>query len=702
MKKRDFNKNKLKIKLLALFVSLLFVVGAGKFIGDSLAAENNIEVDKKITSFDETKGICNIELSVKGELMESEKKADIVLCIDSSGSMNNIFESQSKLMKVKSAVEDFSKMFSNGTDKLSDGIRIGVCQFYNGDNFLIPKGTLRDDYVKVSDKYYQAGDLLRGSSADGKKVCDFTDKPSDIKNALSRLNNELMTSTNMQAGIECAGEMLKNSTNKKYIILFTDGYPTISNNHAFAKSTGNVYVRDGKGNYTLKAENVEDLGYKTALGNWKRLSKVTLDSKTWLNDRHFIETQKAYNSLLVGSKDEPAKYKNDELKFYVIADTSGLDRGYKNLKAGYDSRAYDINSEYGKAINLLQSINNTGGMKELTDINQISNAFKEIAANIDKDASKAMLRDGRIEDFIPNEFIMPTEAEIKAELDSELKSGVIKDIKIDNDSRKITFILGTVRQTEVKFRYSLKVKNQYFYGPNVSTNTKAELYYKEPAIDSTIEKKKDFPVPKVTINPKLCSLDIEKRIFNPSGNTQIKPDYNDDNLECSKFAGELYETFSILLKGTKGNYNFKVDAESPGSTENMKSMDFIMKDDETDLDAINNFINNSNNYLGFSEDAKIKWKEWKSLGYVTAGSYAVSEVVPMNYSLNRIRVISTRVDNSVIEDVYDGDKLQNAKIDVNSSIKHIKIIVENRKVNSNYWFDKSVKDNEFKFSITGK
>ena len=111
MKKRDFNKNKLKIKLLALFVSLLFVVGAGKFIGDSLAAENNIEVDKKITSFDETKGICNIELSVKGELMESEKKADIVLCIDSSGSMNNIFESQSKLMKVKSAVEDFSKMF---------------------------------------------------------------------------------------------------------------------------------------------------------------------------------------------------------------------------------------------------------------------------------------------------------------------------------------------------------------------------------------------------------------------------------------------------------------------------------------------------------------------------------------------------------------------------------------------------------------
>ena len=127
-----------------------------------------------------------------------------------------------------------------------------------------------------------------------------------------------------------------------------------------------------------------------------------------------------------------------------------------------------------------------------------------------------------------------------------------------------------------------------------------------------------------------------------------------------------------------------------------------MKDDETDLASINSFINNSKNYAGFSEELKNKWSEWKSLGYVTAGSYGVSEVVPMNYSLNRVRVITTKTDDSSVENIYDGDKLQSAKIDVNGSVKSIRIIVENRKVNSNYWFDKSVKDNEFKFSITGR
>ena len=145
MKKIDFNRNKLKIKLLALFVLLVFVVGAGDFAGYSLAEEKGIEFDKKITSFDEEKGICNIEMSVKGPLMDSEKGADIVLCIDSSGSMNNILDRETKLTKVKNAINNFTNVFSNGTDKLSDGIKIGICQFYNSDIFIV----LEIDIIKL-------------------------------------------------------------------------------------------------------------------------------------------------------------------------------------------------------------------------------------------------------------------------------------------------------------------------------------------------------------------------------------------------------------------------------------------------------------------------------------------------------------------------------------------------------------------------
>lgn len=703
MNKRSFNQNKLKIKLLALFVSLVIVVEAGAAAGNSLAAENNIKVDKKITSFDEKEGTCNIEMSVKGELRESEKAADIVLCIDTSGSMSKGKDTigyKTKLIKVKKAVDDFTKVLTGGTDKLSEGIRIGMCQFYNNDDFLVPKATLRDDYVKVGDNYYQAGNLLKGSSKDGIKVCDFTNKPSDIKNSLSSLSDKLMTGTNMQAGIEYAGEMLKNSKNKKYIILFTDGYPTISNNHAFAKSTGNVYTKDSKGKYTLKEENVEDLAYRigSPLMEWERASNITNDSREWINNIHFIETQNTYNSLLVGSKDKSAKYSDDELKFYVIADTSDLSKEDKNISAGKHSIPYDINSEYGRAINLLQSINNTGGVKELSNINQVSAAFKEIAGSIDNDASKAMLRDGRIEDEIPDEFILPTEAEIKAQLDSELKKGTIKDIKVDSASRKITFILGTVKQSEVKFIYSLKAANEYFYSPSVPTNTKAELYYKDAAIDSAEERKIDFPVPKLTISPKICSLNIEKRIFDPSGNTQIEPDYNDEEIEYETFSGKLYETYPILLKGDKEKYNFKVDSENLDSEENMMSMDFIMKNNETDLDNINKFIKDSESYEGFSSEEKRKWDLWSKMGYITVGTYKVSEVVPMNYKLNRIRVRTTKIDNSVIDDVYEGNELQNAKIYIDSSIKNIKIVVEDKKINNNYWFDKAEKDNKFKFA----
>lgn len=687
---RSFNRNKLKIKLLALFVSLIFVLGAGEFVGDSLATENSIEVNKKVVSFDEAKGICNIEMSVKGQLMDSEKAADIVLCIDTSGSMNEwktLIDPTTKLDNVKSAAKEFCKTLTDSsTGNLFNGVRVGICEFYNSDNFLITKASERADYVKVEDEYYKAGDLLKGSSADGKNICNLTNDLSAINTAINNLNTNSLTSTNMQAGIECAGNMFGDSKNKKYIVLFTDGYPTISNGHGFGKSIGDVYTKDSSGEYILKESKVEDLAYANIFV-WNGLSS------SWLNDRHFTEAKKAYDSLLTGSAEKPAKYKDEELKFYAVADTSGLDKEDENIKVGH-TLPYDMNSEYGKAIRLLQSINNTGGVKELSNIDQVSKVFNEIAGSINDDSGKAMIRDGRIEDVIPEEFILPTEAEIKAQLDSELKKGTIKDIKIDNGSRKITFILGTVQQTEVKFVYGLKVNNEYFYGANVPTNKEAKLYYKEPDLNITEEKTKDFPVPQVTINPKVCSIDVEKKIVNSSGN-QINPDYRNNELDIEENSGQLDETYPILLSGDKGKFNFKVYPEEVGSETNLQSVNFIMKDDETNLAAINTFLNN---YTGFNEEEKKQWDSWSKLGYLTVGTYKVSEVVPMNYNLNRIIVTTTKIDDSVIEDVYEGDNLQNAKIEFNSSIKHIKIVVENRKVNKDYWFDKSECDNVFRFS----
>lgn len=708
MKKNIFKMNKLKIKLLALLVPVLLVLQTGFSTNNSLAAENEINIDKRVVSYNEVDNSYNIELSVKGEKQIKENVVDIVLCIDTSSSMNakkgtppNEF---TRLDKVKEAVKKFCADFvDTKTGLFYNGVRIGICDF----NHKLDLNNVqeRNDYLKINDNYYKAGNIKGGSSNDAQVVCNFTNNLDSINSAVDNLVAASTSGTNIQAGIECAGNMFEENATKKYIILFTDGEPTVSNNHWLGEGHKSVYKK--KGNKYVYDKDVEGLAYLSSSG-WQP------DVKNWISDVHFTEAQRQYNTLLASIPatfpEIAPKYTDDELKFYVVADITDLNKRAEGNNGDIDE-PYDYDSSYGKAFRLLNSINNTGGMKEIIDDNTIPTVFDEIARIIENESGIYILLDGVIKDKVPKEFMLPTVEELTLQLNDEITSGIIKNISVNSNTREITFELGDVDDVEIKFSYKLKPSNEYFYGYDVPTNTEAKIFYDDP--DST-PKEQTFPVPKVIIEPKVCNLEIEKKIFDSTGNIELKPDYmNGTNVQLP-YSGELIESYPILLKGDNGSYNFNIDFDFKSLPNDVDlenkiiKMSFIMKDENTDLNSINSFMQQLMNYPEFRESTEAKWqnwREWSNLGYMNVGTYKVSELVPMNYNLNRIRVSVTNINGEVTnyiyensEDIHKSGNLEEAKVDIRSGVKKVKIVVENKKVNSNYWFDKAVRNNEFQLT----
>ncbi|MCU9816157.1 vWA domain-containing protein [Paraclostridium sp. AKS73] len=97
----------------------------------------NLEINKS-AKINEN-GTYNITLEAKGEgSIQNSKKADIVLVIDSSGSMND------KIDKVKTAAKNLSKNILNGSN--NDQVRISVANFsynYNFSNIINQEQVLK-------------------------------------------------------------------------------------------------------------------------------------------------------------------------------------------------------------------------------------------------------------------------------------------------------------------------------------------------------------------------------------------------------------------------------------------------------------------------------------------------------------------------------------------------------------------------------
>lgn len=427
----------------------------------------NLEINKSAKS--NNNGTYNITLEAKGEgSIENSKKADIVLVIDSSGSMND------KINKVKVAAKNLSQNILNGSN---DGqVKISVANFYYN-----------------SGKYN-----VRGGSSD--LQTDFTSDLDKIDKAIEKIGAGGGTHT--QDGIWRAQDMLSSNESrrdaKKYVVFFSDGLP--SESYQWGYTGFDIHVKNAQREYYR---------YFTGYGS---PTKVTIGG---------IAYEPRPETIQVNNN---PRYK--DAKFYSVGLFTNASESEKSQAVNFLKTIQNVidPSEYaGKYYT--QDLNSINGI-----FNDISNEIKEnINASVAKESviddvvSKEFNivdKSWKITDLDGNEIQIPPENIVvsensKGEDEITFKIGnIIANKKAGNG--KLT--------GGVKVSFDISTKDPYFGGEKIPTNANAEIKYKDPINGS--DKEQVFNKPTVDIPYQTGKVTIKKEIVkkNKNGNWTVSKD----------------------------------------------------------------------------------------------------------------------------------------------------------------------------------
>lgn len=455
----------------------------------------NLEINKSAKVNEN--GTYNITLEAKGEgSIENSKKADIVLVIDSSGSMND------KIDKVKSAAKNLSKNILNGSN--DDQVKISVANFlYNND---------RNQYYKP------------GSSSTVQT--NFTSNLNKINRAIYNINPG--GGTNTQDGIWRAQNLLENSRDEanKYVVFFSDGLPWNSRDYwgytgfdIHVKSAQREYYRYFTGYGAPTKVNIGGIAYEPRpetiqVNNNPRYKDTKFYSVGLFTNAHEEEKSQAVNFLkTIQNVIDPSEYAN---KYYT------------------------------------QDLNSISGI-----FNDISNEIKEnINASVAKESvihdvvSKEFNivdKSWKITDLDGNEIQIPPENVVvsknsKGEDEITFKIGnIIANKKAGNG--KLT--------GGVKVSFDISTKDPYFGGEKIPTNANAEIKYKDSINGS--DKEQVFNKPVVDIPYQTGKVTIKKEIVkkDKNGNWTVAKD-SDVNRD-DRFS------ISILGNSGSQNHKYTVD-----------------------------------------------------------------------------------------------------------------------------------------------
>lgn len=454
----------------------------------------NLEINKSAKVNEN--GTYNITLEAKGEgLIENSKKADIVLVIDSSGSMND------KIDKVKTAAKNLSKNILNSSN---DGqVKISLANFYY------------DSY-----KYN-----VRGGSSD--LQTDFTSDLNTIDQAINNIPSGGGTHT--QDGIWRAQDMLSSNKSrkdaKKYVIFFSDGLP--SESYQWGYTGYDIHVKHAQREY---------YSYFTGYG---APTKVTIGG---------IAYEPRPETIQVNNN---PRYK--DAKFYSVGLFTNASESEKSQAVNFLKTIQNVidPSEYaGKYYT--QDLNSINGI-----FNDISNEIKEnINASVAKESvihdvvSKdfnIVDKSWKITDLDGNSIQIPPENIVvsknsKGEDEITFKIGnIIANKKAGNG--KLT--------GGVKVSFDISTKDPYFGGEKIPTNANAEIKYKDPINGS--DKEQVFNKPVVDIPYQTGKVTIKKEIVkkDKNGNWTVAKDV--DVNRNDRFS------ISILGNSGSQNHKYTVD-----------------------------------------------------------------------------------------------------------------------------------------------
>lgn len=455
----------------------------------------NLEINKSAKS--NNNGTYNITLEAKGEgLIENSKKADIVLVIDSSGSMND------KIDKVQDAAKNLSENILNGSN--DDQVRISVADF---------------SYNNNRNQYYKPG-------ASSKVQTNFTSNLNKINKAIDKIDSG--GGTNTQDGIWRAQNLLEDSRDEanKYVVFFSDGLPW--NSRDYWGFTGfDIHVKSAQREY---------YSYFTGYGS---PNQVNIGG---------IAYEPTPETIYVNNN---PRYK--DTKFYSVGLFTNASESEKSQAVNFLKTIQNVidPSEYaGKYYT--QDLNSINGI-----FNDISNEIKEnINASVAKESvihdvvSKEFNivdKSWKITDLDGNEIQIPPENIVvsknsKGEDEITFKIGnIIANKKTGNG--KLT--------GGVKVSFDISTKDPYFGGDKIPTNANAEIKYKDPINGS--DKEQVFNKPVVNIPYQTGKVTIRKEIVKKDKNGNWTVAKDSDVNRNDRFS------ISILGNSGSQNHKYTVD-----------------------------------------------------------------------------------------------------------------------------------------------
>ncbi|CAJ1609365.1 VWA domain-containing protein [Clostridium perfringens] len=569
-----------------------------------ICSYDGTEILKEATQSPDENGNYEITLTVKGKPKKVTEPVELLLIMDASNSM--YYDMNELKASMNSLVDNVIDNIPNSKIAVvAFGTEVKEVFSFNDKNNFISK----EEYKKaIKDSY----------------------------NSITGMGN-----TNIEGSWRLADEIFKkelnnNSTSKKNVIFFSDGYPNITNNGSFAMG----YIARDKGysdeycnqfldnkdfwdgyNYRIKKKDPE---YEKFImsdksdGNYKSINEWAL-----YEYKKFLKNHPNTNIFSVALIDNITEVEIKDIAKELLGEMQNS--GYFTI----DSRESDSKNE-----------NNKKSLKEIYD---------KIANNIilDKNMAKGL----KITDVVSKDFKIVKNGSYDGKNSKviNLENNSIIDLKENIEGNKISWDRGenTIDSTDgIQFKFKIKPKNEYWgTGENkVPTNDIATINYKKPNEENKIIEG-IFNVPTVSIPYKLGTIKVTKKFFDENGN-EVKIDDKKNYIVC-------------IDGGDLGKYYLKVDGNG-----NTKILDFYMRDENTD---ISNNNDNKKGYLKVTEDLENK------------RVYTVSEINTMDSETKSILI------NGSPGNIFELNmKNNNIDIVINSIIKKEK-----------YFHDSDEKTNDF-------
>lgn len=443
--------------LMMLFIPSFFNINENLIY----AKEKDIlEINKEVK--ENSNETYNITLNLKGKgVVKEAKKADIVIIIDSSGSMGD----DGKIEKVKNSSKKLVKTLLESTNK--DKLRIAIADF----------------------KHKKTSSYDPGRSSDVKT--EFTSDLNKLNESIESISSGGGTDT--QDGIWRASNLLESSREEalKYVVFFSDGLPADS-------ETPNLT------GYDIHAKNAQIEYYKHFVG-YNAPTTVTIGGVAYEPKPEIINVN------------NNPKYK--DVKFYSV----GLFT-YRSQQERVNAVNFLKTIQNVIEPEKYESKYYTEDIESIEDIfNDISYEIKEeVQNNVVEDS---IIQDTVTKEFrvVENSYEITDLNGKEIKLDSnniqltKTKYGEdelifnVGDI-IANKKDKSGKLIGGL-----KVSFDISKRNPYFGGKQIPTNVEANIKYKNP--EDKTEHKQIFNIPQVNIPYKTGEITLENELEKEKNDT---------------------------------------------------------------------------------------------------------------------------------------------------------------------------------------